>query len=421
MRKYQATKGPALIANDLRRRLYEHFQWLSFSFHDRMGAGQLMARASTDVAALELALSPLPWSIQSAAMFLLGVVVLAFVQPMLAAAVAVVVGSGIAYGLWRARALYPASIALQEQLGVWSEFVEQQVQGIRVVKGHGFEPQFAEVGAGRAAAIEPAGIAFAWARAAFYAALLAGPGSAMLVVVGLGGWLGATGRMTPGDLLAFFQYVALLITPVIAGAELLSNWPQASAASARIAEVLATEPDVVERAHPRHLPGGPGTVRFERVSFGYTPERMLFDDLDLVVDGGSSIALVGASGAGKTTLAFLACRFYDPTSGRVFLDGVPVDELRIADLRGAVSIVFEDTVVFTDSIRENLRVGRPEATDEEIERAGATRRGRSLRACLAAGLRHGRRAPGLFPLRRSAAAPRHRARHPARLARAHPR
>ena len=97
---------------------------------------------------------------------------------------------------------------------------------------------------------------------------------------------------------------------------------------------------------------------------------MLFDDLDLVVDGGSSIALVGASGAGKTTLAFLACRFYDPTSGRVFLDGVPVDELRIAELRGAVSIVFEDTVVFTDSIRENLRVGRPEATDEEIERTG---------------------------------------------------
>ena len=149
VRKFQATKGPALIANDLRRRLYEHFQWLSFSFHDRMGAGQLIARASTDVTALETALSPLPWAIQSAAMFVCGVIVLAFIQPLLAAAVAIVVGAGIAYGLWRARALYPASLALQEALGEWSEFVEQQVQGIRVVKGHGFEPQFARTRRGR--------------------------------------------------------------------------------------------------------------------------------------------------------------------------------------------------------------------------------------------------------------------------------
>ena len=192
----------------------------------------------------------------------------------------------------------------------------------------------------------------------------------MLVVVGLGGWLGATGRMTPGDLLAFFQYVALLITPVIAGAELLSNWPQASAASARIAEVLAAEPDVTERPHARHLPPGPGNDPLRATSrFATAPSRPLFDDLDLVVDGGSSVALVGASGAGKTTLAFLACRFYDPTAGRVFLDGTPVDELRLDELRGAVSIVFEDTVVFTASIRENLRVGRPEASDAEIERA----------------------------------------------------
>jgi len=120
--------------------------------------------------------------------------------------------------------------------------------------------------------------------------------------------------------------------------------------------VLAAEPDVTERAHARHLPSGPGTIRFDRVGFGYRPSRPLFTDLDLVVDGGTSVALVGASGAGKTTLAFLACRFYDPTAGRVFLDGAAVDELRLDELRGAVSIVFEDTVVFTASIRNNLRV-----------------------------------------------------------------
>jgi ATP-binding cassette subfamily B protein len=370
MRKYQATKGPALVANDMRRRLYEHFQRLSFSFHDRMGAGQLMARASTDVNALEQTLSPLPWGIQSALMFVLGVVVLLFVQAVLALAVAVVVSVAIVYGLRRATSLYPASLALQEQLGSWSELVEQQVQGVRVVKGHAFEPQFAAIGADRAAGIRDAGIQFTRARAAFYAALLAGPGTAMLVVVGLGGWMGATGRMSPGDLLAFLQYVALLITPVVAGAELLTNWPQASASSARIAEVLAAEPDVAEQPRARPLPAGPGRIRFEGVEFAYGAGRPpVLHDLTLDIAGGSSVALVGASGSGKTTLAYLACRFYDPSAGRVTLDGVPVDELHVRELRGAVSIVFEDTVVFTASIRENLRVGRPEATDDELEDA----------------------------------------------------
>ena len=369
MRKYQATKGPAFISNDLRLQLYEHFQRLSVSVHDRMGAGQLMARASTDITALEQALNPVPWAIQSAAMFVLGVVVLMFVQAMLATAVAIVVSVGIVWGLYRARALYPTSLALQEQLGEWSEFVEQQTQGVRVVKGHGFEPQFAAMGDERAARIRDAGIKFAQARAGFYAALLAGPGTAMIVVVGLGGWLGATGRMTPGDFLAFIQYVALLITPVLAGAELLSNWPQASAASARISEVLSAQADVAEHAHARHLPAGAGALRFEGVTFGYDADRPVLHDFDLEIAGGTSVALVGASGAGKTTAVVLACRFYDPQQGRVFLDDVPVDDLRLRELRNAVSIVFEDTVVFTASIRENLRVGHPEATGQDIERA----------------------------------------------------
>jgi ATP-binding cassette, subfamily B, bacterial len=368
-RKYQATKGPALVANDVRLTLYEHAQRLSFSYHDRMGAGQLMARASTDINALELALTPVPWATQSAAMFICGVIVLMFVQPLLATVVAVVVGVGIAFGLWRARALYPTSLALQQRLGEWSEFSEQQVQGVRVVKGHAFEEHFAAVGEQQAESIKEAGIAFARARAAFYAALLAGPGSAMLVVVGLGGWLGATGRMTPGALIAFLGYVVLLIAPVVAGAELLSNWPQASAASARIAEVLAAEPDVAERPHARHLPHGEGALRFENVTFGYRADRPVIHDLTLDIAGGSSVALVGASGAGKTTLAFLACRFYEPDTGRVLLDGQSIADSRLRELRNEISIVFEDTVVFTASIRENLRVGHPTATDADIRRA----------------------------------------------------
>ncbi len=368
-RKYQATKGPALIANDVRRRLYEHFQRLSFSFHDRMGAGQLMARASTDVTSLESALNPLPWGVQSCAMFVFGVLLLIFVQPVLALAVAFVVVIGMVFGLRRAAALYPTSLSVQERLGEWSEFVEQQVQGVRVVKGQGFEPRFAEIGSERATAAREAGLRFAYARAAFQAALLSGPGAALLVVIGLGGWLGATGRMSVGALLAFLQYLALLVAPVVVGAEALSEWPQAAAASARIAEVLAAEPDVAEAARPRSLPRGPGSIRFAAVTFGYRAGKPVLQDLTLDIAGGSSVALVGASGAGKTTAVFLACRFYDPWQGQVLLDGVAVHDLRLEDLRRAISMVFEDTVVFTASIRENLRIGRPDASDRDIEHA----------------------------------------------------
>jgi ATP-binding cassette subfamily B protein len=369
LRKYQATKGPAYMSNDLRRRLYDHFQRLSFAFHDRMGAGQLMARASTDVTAVEQVLNPLPWGVQSCAMFVFGVILLLFVQPLLASAVAVVVAIGIACALRRAVSLYPASLSVQERLGEWSEFVEQQVQGIRVVKGHGFERQFQHDGSELADDTRNAGIGLAVTRASFQAALIAGPGCAFVVVVGLGGWLGASGRITPGHLLAFLQYLAILVAPVTVGAEFLSKWPQASAAAARIAEVLAAEPDVAEPAPARPLRPGGGAVRFDHVTFGYTAGRPVLADLDLEIAAGSSVALVGASGAGKTTAAFLTCRFYDPSYGVVLLDGQPVHEIHLADLRGAVSIVFEDTVVFTASIHENLRIGAPDASDREIVHA----------------------------------------------------
>ncbi len=369
LRKYQATKGPALIGNDIRRRLYEHSQRLSFSFHDRMGAGQLMARSSTDVQALETALGPLPWGIQSCAMFLFGVVLLLWVQPLLAVTVASVYVLGMTLALRRAAALYPSSLSVQQRLGVWSELVEQQVQGIRVVKGHGFEPRFAQLGRRRADDVRDAGFAFARARASFQALLLAGPAAALLVVIGFGGWLAATGRATPGQLSAFLQYLALLVAPVLVGAEFLSEWPQAIAASSRIAEVLREEPDIREAPHARPLPHGRGVLEFDDVTFAYRPGSVVLDRFSLRIDAGTSVALVGASGSGKTTAAFLACRFYDPQSGRVLLDGAAVSELRLADVRHAVSIVFEDTVVFTASIRENLRVGRPDASDADIERA----------------------------------------------------
>jgi ATP-binding cassette subfamily B protein len=369
LRKYYATKTPALISNDLRGELFEHFQRLSFSYHDRVGAGQLMARASTDVTMLEQALGPLPWAIQSVCMFVLGVVLLGFVHPVLAVAVAAVIAAGTVRALRQATTLYPASLLVQRRLGRFTEFVEQQVQGVRVVKGHGFERTFAGRGAALGTDVREAGIEFVDRRARFQALLYGTPGAAIVCVIGLGGWLGATDRLTPGGFVAFMQYLALLIAPAAAGAELLTAWPQALAASARISDVLATEADVAEPPHARRLPPGPGHIRFDAVRFGYRPGRTVLDGFTLDVPGGQSIALVGASGTGKSTVAYLLCRFYDLWSGSVSLDGVPVADLRLHDLRHAVSMVFEDTVIFTASIRENLLMGRLDANDDDLHRA----------------------------------------------------
>jgi ATP-binding cassette subfamily B protein len=369
IRKYFATKNPALISNDIRDRLFEHVQRLSFSFHDRVGAGQLMARASTDVTMVEQALSPIPWFTQSSVLFVLGGGILVAVQPWLALSVFVVVTTGIVVALRTARGLYPAAADVQRRLGFYAEFIEQQVQGIRVVKGHGFERQFRARGAELAGDVRAGGLRRAEVRARFQATMLATPGAAMLTILGLGGWLGASGRMTPGELLTFVQYLALLVAPVAAGAELLAQWPQGVAAAERIAEVLAAEPDVAEPHHAKRLPSGGGRIEFDDVTFGYRAGRPVIHGLSLSIEAGESVAFVGRSGSGKTTLVHLLSRFYDPWTGAVRIDGRAVHELRLRDLRHAVSFVFEDTVVFTASIRENLSIGDLDAPPAAVERA----------------------------------------------------
>ncbi len=369
MRKYYATKNPAIVSADIRGRLFEHVQRLSFSFHDSVGAGQLMARASTDISMIEQAISPLPWFCQSVVLFFVGGTILVTIHTHLAVAVFTVISVSMVLALRTAKGLYPAAVDAQERLGYFAEFVEQQVQGIRVVKGQGFEPQFRRRGGEVASELRVAGLHRSGIRAVFQASMIGVPGVAMLVIIGYGGYLGADRQLTPGELWTFIQYLALLVAPVAAGAELLSQWPQGMAAAARIAEVLAVEPDVEEPHHSKKLPAGGGRIKFDNVCFGYRPELQVIHNLTLSIKAGESVAFVGRTGSGKSTLVYLLARFYDTWSGSVSIDGRRVDEARLRDLRAAVSFVFEDTVVFTSSIRENLAVGELTATDDRIEAA----------------------------------------------------
>lgn len=369
LRKYQATKFMAEIGADLRGRLYRHLQRLSFASHRRLGVGQLMARISGDVTTFEHVMSSIPFLAQSALMGVIGAVALLFIHPGLASAVLVTLGFTAALALRRAGSLQATSRDVQAATGSYAQFAEQQVAGIAVVKGFGAEATGLRLGTESSAAIADAGAALGRARGSFLGLFLGVPSAGFVIVVGLGGWMATTGRLSPGDLFAFLQFLSILTAPISVAASSLGQWYQASAGGERIAEVLAIHPSPVESRHAKPLPAGQGHLVIERVTFGYHPDQAVLRDLSLNVPAGTALALVGPSGSGKTTLANLVPRFDDPWTGAVRIDGVPVSELRLPDLRAAVAMVFEDTVLFSGTIRSNIALGVSDAGDHEIEEA----------------------------------------------------
>jgi ATP-binding cassette subfamily B protein len=190
----------------------------------------------------------------------------------------------------------------------------------------------------------------------------------MLVVLWYGGHQALDGDITIGTFAAFGFYLALLVNPLRTIGQRDGTAQRAAAASARVVDVLRAEPVVVEVPKPRAFPAE-AEVRFESVHFGYERGRPVLDGFDLSIPAGTSLALVGATGSGKSTAAALLARFYDPDAGRVTIGGVDVRELRLGELRRGVGIVFEDAFLFGDTVRGNVGLAAPDAPDEEIERA----------------------------------------------------
>jgi ATP-binding cassette, subfamily B, bacterial len=198
------------------------------------------------------------------------------------------------------------------------------------------------------------------------------PWLGIVAVLWLGGRRVISGELSLGSFVAFNAYVVMLVWPLRVLGQRVSTLQKALAASARITEVLETEPRLREARHPRDLERPVrGDVRLEQVRFGHEGDRPVLDGLDLHLAAGESVALVGATGSGKSTVAGLLARLYDPDGGRVLLDGRDLRELRIADVRRVVALVFEETFLFSESVRENIRFGRPDAADEDVARAAA--------------------------------------------------
>ena len=368
-RRYSAFRIALRTETDLRHRLFAHLQRLHFAFHDRAQTGQLMARANTDIQQVEQTVILIPLTI--AAMFTLGGVLAIMLWKN---AVLAVLALGALPFLNLAatrfsRRIAPVNHALQEELGGVSGVVEESLAGIRVVKGFGAERQQVRRLEAAADRVLDRALAAAKLRSGFMPLVDFLPTISMVAILWYGGHQVLDGNLQVGDILAFNLYILMLIWPLRMTGMLIAQASRASAGAGRVHEILTTDPEIDDATGAVALPPGPGELRFEGVRFGYGPGRSVLDGLDLTIRGGEAVAIVGATGSGKTTVARLVPRFYDVEAGRILLDGVDVRDVRVDELRNAVGIVFEDTFLFSDSVRENIAFADPEAPLDQVERA----------------------------------------------------
>ena len=247
--------------------------------------------------------------------------------------------------------------------------VEETVTGIEVVKSYGQESQQQKALDANAETIYESAMDMARERAIHRPLFEIIPALGTVAVLVVGGIRVVDGAMTIGQFVSFTQYLAVMVMPLMITGWFFANLPRSAAAATRIDTLLETEPDIAEPRKAKRLPPGPGEIRFRDVSFAYPDGTEVLAHIDLTIPGGTSVGLVGATGAGKTTLAHLIPRFYDVTAGAVLLDGVDVRDLGLEQLRNEVAVVFQETFLFSASIEDNIRVGDPTASDERIRSA----------------------------------------------------
>lgn len=368
IRRYYGGRLALDVQHDLRTDMYGTITRLDGRRQDELSTGQVVGRATSDLQLIQGLLFMLPMTIGNVLLFLISLVIMAWLSPPLT-----LVAVAVAPALWviarRSRSrLHPATWYAQAQAAAVAGVVDGSVSGVRVVKGFGQEEQetgkLREVGrklfAGRLRTIR--------LNAAYTPALQAVPALGQVAMLALGGWLAVGGHITLGTFVAFSTYLAQLVGPVRMLAVVLTVAQQARAGTERVLELIDTEPSIEDGT--KTLPAdAPATVEFDDVSFGYDADRPVLDGLSFEIRAGETLAVVGSSGSGKSTVSLLLPRFYDVTRGAVLVGGHDVRELTTDSLRAAVGLVPEDSFLFSDTVRANIAYGRPDATDEEIEAA----------------------------------------------------
>ncbi len=373
MRRYVAFRESRWAEMLFRERLFSHILRLHIGYHDKAQTGQLMSRASSDLMQIQGFIVMIPITLSNVIQIIAVTAILFITDPILAV-VALIPLPFVNLSARRfSHRIHPASIAVQAEQAQLANVVEESVSGVRVIKGFGAEQVQFEKLEKEADDILRESMKAARIRSSFMPAIDVLPALGLVAVLGVGGHRVINGDLTVGDLVAFNVYLTLLIWPLRNIGMIVALGQRAAAALVRINEVMSTKSEISDPTLPMQLPHDEtenlGSVKFDKVVFGYNAEYPVLRNFNLDIQGGESIAIVGATGSGKSTITRLLLRFYDAQSGHVYLDGIDVRKLKLSELRSQIGVVFEDTVLFNDTVRNNIAFAKPHASADEVERA----------------------------------------------------
>lgn len=357
------------VEADLREQLYNHVQALDVGYHERISTGQIMSRATSDINAIRQYLMSLAWSITLVIQISVIFGIMFFLSVPLAAIFLATSPILIWYTYRFADRFDPIVWEMQQQLGNLAAVVEETVVGVRVVKGFGQERQQVDKLSHDAERVYKAAMDSVTLRAKFVPIFNLLPQLGLIAVLWYGGRLVINGQLSTGTIVALFSYLYMLIWPLRSIGMIVAWAQRATTAAGRVFEVLDTPPGIADHPDAKAIDLNAGTVRFSDVRFAYPDGGPVLAGVDLEVPAATSVALVGQTGCGKSTLMRLLPRFIEPVAGRVTIDDQDISQVTLSSLRSQIGIVFEDTLLFSDTIAANIAFGRPDAPEEEIVRA----------------------------------------------------
>jgi ABC-type multidrug transport system fused ATPase/permease subunit len=355
---------------DMRNALYSHLVRMSFGFYDRHQTGQLMSRATVDLQAVRFFLGyGLIFFFQHVLTIVGVTAVMLYLEWRLALVALAVTPLIVALAYRYSHVAHPILRDVQQKMADVATVAEENIVGVHVVKAFAQEEAEQRKFGSRSEAVFDKSVEANRQRALYVPLLSFVPVMAQAAVLLVGGWMVVQNTLTVGDFFRFNIFVTMLIMPL----RMLGMWigqaQRATASGERIFEVLDEPEEIGDRPDSIELPAGPGHVRFEGVSFGYDRDRPVLDAIELDIEPGRTVALIGHTGSGKTTLAALVPRFYDVTTGRVAIDGHDVRDVTLSSLRTEIGVVAQDPFLFSATVRENIAFGAPGAEDEDVERA----------------------------------------------------
>lgn len=369
MRRWFGGRVAIEAETDLRRRLHEHLQQLDPVTHGALSQGQVVSRANADVTMINQLISTIPLVSSSVVQLVISIAVMVTLSPVLTLVVLSMLPA-----LWLAGGqlrtwVYPSSLDAQAKQGDLANIADELIVGVRVVKGFGQEQaQLARLEAS-ARTLYASRIRNVRLNAKWAPVLSAVPSLASVALLLLGGTLVRRSTVSIGTFIAFATYLGQLIAPIRFSAMVFALSQMARAGAERVYELLDLQTAVVERADAISLPGGPGVVELRDVGFSFVRNEPVLNGLNLRVDAGEAVGIVGASGSGKSTVTLLLSRLVDAGSGSVLIDGHDVKHVTLNSLRRCVGVVHDDAFLFSSTVRANVAFGRPDASDDEVRLA----------------------------------------------------